>query len=423
MRFGSLAVLVAVASLNAGAGQFRAGAARTALTPASPVRLIGTPGQRCASTAGQLFARAVAVEDEAGARVVFLSAELLAIPRSVAERIAVTIMREHGLERGQIVISATGAHQTPFVHDLLTGRAPETSAAQEDIERYTTQVTETMSRLAGEALTGVRPVRVSLAQTSAGDASLPVLRFVDAGGGTLAVVFAWPFGGRPFEREAAQSGSCQVSGGESAAASAALEREFPGAVALPLRQCGASSGDAALGPTASGRSVTNAIVNGLSAPARRLDGRVKATLLETMLPFEPYSRRQFELEAESSDPVRARRGRRLLTAYDERRLHSAEPYPVQVVLIGRDFALVALSGDVPAGHARKIGAILHRRDVVVVEGANGGAYSVPSADASATAATGYVDSIVDSGFPAAFTGESEQRILDTVARAWKRLSK
>jgi hypothetical protein len=113
----------------------------------------------------------------------------------------------------------------------------------------------------------------------------------------------------------------------------------------------------------------------------------------------------------------------LLAAYDARIELRSKPYPVQAIRFGKGFAIVALGGEPSACYALKIRKLLARENLMIAGGTNDAGYFVPCAEHADSADAETADSIVYSGFPGAFTGETEQRILDAVRRAWNRVLK
>ncbi len=394
------------------------------------------------SESGDIFARAVAIEDGSGGRVLFLSVELLAVPRVLAERVASDIMRAHDLERGQIVINASGTHNAPFVHGLHPAVSPAGAAERQNIAAYTGEVAHALFDLATAALASMQPARLSFSSGHASfavnaplgggtessnyggpvDTTVPLLRVATANGDTIAVLFGYACRNATLEAE-----SYAISGDYSGIAAATVERQFPGSVALFLRLCDGDRSPAPRGSIDSmnrdGTTLAEEVTRLLSLPMRPVSGRLRATLIETSLPFAPHTRELFESESKSSDPALVRRAKLILAAYDARVEPRQLPYPVQVIRFAHGFALVALAGEPDVSYAWKIRKMLGQEDIIVAGGSNDGGYLVPGAGTDGSGNVELADSIVDSGFPGAFTGEAEQRILDAVERAWKRVGK
>jgi len=444
MRRWSVAVLLSLTVLTAAAATMQAGAAKLSIAPQSAMWRTGyAGGDRPAQAAdSSLFARALAIDDGAGNRVVILSVELLAVPRTLAERVAIALMKTYDLERGQIVISATGTHSAPFVQGLYPVRAPAGAIEQRAIAEYTDTVARALFDAASAALTDMQPARLSFtAGQSAfaatvplsgaagaekpdkpGNPRVPVLRVTARDGRLLATVFGYA------RRNAALDGSSCAPGDDYAGlAAAAIEGDVPGSVALFLQLCDDGQPPVLRGSTDTaphpGATLAKEVEHALRSPMQPVTGRLRASLMETSLPFAPHTREQFEVEARSPDPVIARHGRMILAAYEARLEPRQLPYPVQVIRCGKSFALIALGGELDAAYAPKIRARVARQNLLIADGSNDGGYVVPVSEGQGSANADVAASIVDSGLPCAFTGEAEERILNAVERAWKRLGK
>jgi hypothetical protein len=444
MKRWPIAALFALTTVTGLTAQIRAGAAKSSITPRSPAWLAGFSGRDhpSQSTAGDIFARALAIDDGSGGRVVILSVELVAVPRVLAERVAADIMKAHGLERGQIVINASGTHNAPFVQGLYPVLSPPGSAEQREIAAYTADVSRALFDVATAALANMQPARLSFssghatfavnaplrgaagASNSAGpvDTTVPVLRIATLKGETLAVVF-----GYACRNATLDAGSYAVSADYSGVAAARIERDFPGSVALFLRSCDGDQSPAPRGSmeiaTRHGAALAAEVARVLSQQMPPVTGRVRATLIDTSLPFAPHTREQFETESKSGDPALARRAKLLLAAYDARIEPRQMPYPVQVLRFTKGFTLVALAGEPAVSYALKIRKLLGQEGLMIAGGANDAGYFVPAAGDMESGNADGADSIVDSGLPGAFTDEAEERILNTVERAWKRVGK
>lgn len=444
MRAWFIPVVFLLATLNSIAAPIRAGTAKALITPHSRAWLAGFPGRALPAepASGDIFARALALEDGSGGRAVVLSVELLAIPRAVSERVAAELMKAHGLERGQIVINASGTCSGPFLKGLLPVLAPNGTNEQREIADYTTTVARSLVDLASLSLANMQPARLSFASGEAafavqsrvhehaGDSELnamianavPVLRVATIQGDIVALVFGYAC------RNAALGVESDTIGGDYAGiAATTLERDYPGSVALFLRLCDGDRSPAESGSKALenryGVLLAAEVKRLLSLPMQPISGRLRATLIEISLAFVPHTRTQFEAESKSDDPQLARRASLVLRAYDARLEPRTLPYSVQAIRIGKGFALIALAGEPVTGYAVKMRKMLGQKDLIVAGGTTDAGYVVPDADADDFKNRHLADSIVYSGFPGAFTIETEERILGAVERVWKRLGK
>lgn len=444
MRAWFISLVFTLATLSGIAAPILAGTAKGPIAPHAQAWLTGFAGRTrpAEPNSDKIFARALALDDGSGGRVVILSVELMAIPRAVSERVAADLMKAHELERGQIVINAGGTHSAPFVQGLQSILAPQGADEQRDIVNYTAALARSLVDLASNALANMQPARLSfsvgrtafavnwhlpeLAEKSGlGNAvasALPVLRVATINGDVLAVVFGYAL------RNAVSGAESYSIGGDYAGiAAAALERDIPGSVALFLRLC---DGDQAPPQSGSedlanrfGPTLAAEVIRLLGLPMRPVNGRMRATLIEISLAFTPHTRGQFEAESKSNDPVLAGRARLMLRAYDARWEPRALPYPVQAIRIGRGFTLIALAGEPVLGYALKIQKLLRLKDLIVAGGTSDAGYVVPGPGTDDSNNRHLADSIIYSGLPGVFTDETEERILGAVERAWRRLGK
>lgn len=444
-------ILLALAPIGSAAAQLRAGAATVSIAPSGAAWLAGyssrvhpceTPGRPSETPGRDIRARALAIDDGAGGRAVLISVELLALPRALTEMVAADIMKRLGLERGQILINATGTHSAPFVLELQPILAPDDVEERRKIAAYSSKLFHGVSDLAAEAFSKMQPARMGFAFGHASFAvnaplrtgihvdvpngrvgtAVPVLRVETTTGKTMAVVF-----GYACRAAVLDAGSYALSGDYPGVAAARIERDFPGAVALFVRLC---DGDQAPSPRGSadlatlhGEALASVVARTLASPLRVVSGPLRATLIETSLAFAPQTRAQLERESRDANPVRARWAKRLIAAYDARNELRWMPYPVQVIRLGKSFALVAFSGEPAISYEERVRAMIGLGDVIIAGGTGGAGYYIPGAETANTGVADSADSIVYSGLPGAFTAEAEERILDTVEKAWKRVLK
>src|SRR5437016_4871621 len=88
-------------------GEFRAGVAHVDITPEGPIWMSGYSNRTKPSegVAHPLFAKAMALEDAHGSRVVFVTTDLIGLPRAVSDIVAARINKEYDLERSRLVLN------------------------------------------------------------------------------------------------------------------------------------------------------------------------------------------------------------------------------------------------------------------------------------------------------------------------------
>jgi hypothetical protein len=232
--------------------QFRAGAASAVITPRESRWLAGwgvrtTPSQ---GVINDLHAKAVALEDACGNRVVIVNAELVAVPPEISAGVAAQVSHKHGLRRDQVMLCATHTHCGPEVRpDKIEFFKiwPEMGAR---IVPYVQWLTQTIVELVDRAIANLQPARLTVHETqvtfavnrraSKGaadhgvDHQVPVLDIADLGGSRIAILFGYACHNTCIDP---QDG--RYCGDWAGFAKEQLEAEFPGAAAMFIMGAGA----------------------------------------------------------------------------------------------------------------------------------------------------------------------------------------
>src|ERR1700716_3946431 len=108
-----LLFLVAIA-LNA--ADYKAGLARLIITPEQPMYLSGYASRTHASEGKlhDLWAKALAIEDSKGTRLVMISTDLIGLPRAITDTVAARVLKEFQLDRERLVINSSHTHTGPL---------------------------------------------------------------------------------------------------------------------------------------------------------------------------------------------------------------------------------------------------------------------------------------------------------------------
>src|SRR5207248_5380220 len=96
---------------------WKAGAAATVITPAESIWLAGWAARTVPSrgTLTELSAKALALEDQEGKRLVLLTLDLIAVSRDIAAAVADQVRRRWGLPRERLLICSSHTHCGPEV--------------------------------------------------------------------------------------------------------------------------------------------------------------------------------------------------------------------------------------------------------------------------------------------------------------------
>ncbi len=124
------------------AAGWQAGIARTVITPQQPIWQAGYAARTRASegTLHELWAKAVALEDEKGNRAVLVTTDLLGIPKAVSDRIRTELQKSLNLSKAQIILNSSHTHSGPVLSNALVDIYPLNAAEQAKIDTYTQQL-------------------------------------------------------------------------------------------------------------------------------------------------------------------------------------------------------------------------------------------------------------------------------------------
>ena len=97
---------------------WKAGAAAVKITPETPIWMAGYAGRKKPSegVAADLFAKALAIEDPAGTRLVIVTLDLISVPRTLRDWLEAAVQEKHGLKRSSLLMNC-------FAHALRSGAA------------------------------------------------------------------------------------------------------------------------------------------------------------------------------------------------------------------------------------------------------------------------------------------------------------
>lgn len=418
-RLGSIltAVLIGsvpLASYGASTGDnsmpWKAGLASTVITPEEPMWMAGYAARNRPSEGKvhDLHAKALALEDAGGGRLVIVTVELLGVSRATRDWLAEQVGERYQLPPERLVINASHTHCGPVTHqadysvygDTLYGLSPE------QVQRsthYLATLHDKLLELVGRALDDRAPARLSYSHARAGfamnrrletergyqilpnpdgpvDHDVPVLRVDGADGGLRAVLFGYACHCTTLD-------FYKFCGDYAGFAQEYIEQAHPGAMALFVAGCG---GDQNPYPRRSerglqycmehGRALANAVETALETRQRPVAGPVRAALDTATLEFAPPpTRDQLQAKAQSSNRYERRHAQTLLEELERTgTIKTTYPYLVQVVEFGDDLTIIALAGEVVVDYALRLKAELTGRPIWVAGYSNDVFGYVPS---------------------------------------------
>jgi hypothetical protein len=415
--------------------EFRAGAARVKITPPLPAWLSGF-GARTAparTVSLDIWAKALALDDGAGGRLVIVTADLIGFTRELSDGIAARAEKKHGLARQQILFNASHTHSGPSIWPRLHVAGVSSPEIDQQVKAYTEDLGSKIDDLIGQALAHLKPASVeystgtadfainrrveNLARMRPGetfpapvDHSVPVLHVKDASGSPIAILFGYACHNTTITGQ-----FYEVNGDYAGYAQAAIERLYPGSTALFVLLCGADQNP---NPRSRrelaeqhGEALAKAVDAALKASPRRITGPLRSAFENIDLPFTVHTRDVYSAEAKSADQFLARRGKLMLAAIDAGKPIRSTAYPVQSFRIGDGPAWVALGGEVVVDYQLRLKRELGADKVVVLGYSNDVMGYIPSLRVQREGGYEAGDSLVYFSQPGWFTDQVEELVI------------
>jgi hypothetical protein len=141
------------------AADYKAGVGRILITPEKPIYMSGYAGRNHPSEGviHDLWAKALAIEDRKGARVVIVTTDLIGLPRGIADVVAARVQKEYGIERARLVLNSSHTHTGPLVQHNLETMFDLSPADAEVVAEYAAMLTGKLVAVVGAALKDLAP--------------------------------------------------------------------------------------------------------------------------------------------------------------------------------------------------------------------------------------------------------------------------
>ena len=373
-----LLLLLLALAVPACAADFQAGVARVNITPPMPFWLSGYASRTNPATCvrHELFAKALALADDRGGKVVIVTADLIGFPRELSDDIAARVAKQHGLARSQLLLNASHTHYGPVLRTGLSVMFNFDGAELDRVGVQTRKLGDDIVALVGAALADLAPAQLACGHGTAGfamnrrekatagvklgenpngpmDHDVPVLRITAPDGKLRAVLFAYACHGTTL------SGKFnEVDSDFGGYAQRALEQAHPGATALYMVLCAGDQNPKPRGEyeyvEQHGRELTGAVESVLAGDLKSVHPPIRTAHAVARLDFAEHTRAQFEQEAAGRpkpDKFKQRRANLMLAAYDKGQPVRQLPFQAQALRFGADLTLLALSGEVVVDYA------------------------------------------------------------------------
>jgi len=361
---------------------WKAGIATVVITPEQPMWMAGY-ASRTKPSEGKihdLYAKALALEDGQGTRLVIVAVDLIGFPREFRDRMEKEVGARYKLPPEGLLLNASHTHSGP---ELRAWRATQMwDLPPEQIElskQYSETLRGKLVELVGQALADLTPARLSYVYARTGfamnrrlqgakgysiapnvdgpvDHEVPVLQVLSADGKKRrALMFGYACHNTTLS-------DYEFCGDYAGFAWRYVEEAHPGTTAFFITGCGADQN-----PTPRrtlewaqqhGRALSNAVEAALLARPRPVRGPLKVALEEAMLELErPPSVEDLKKQASSTTAslYERRHAEELLAELEKTgRVSSTYPYLVHVARFGDDLTMVGLAGEVVVDYSLRL---------------------------------------------------------------------
>jgi len=341
-------------------GGWKAGTGSAIFTPDEAMWLAGwaVRTEPAREKISDLMATALAVEDARGRKLVLISADIIAIPRALADAAALKIQALHpGMARQNFIFAASHTHCGPEIRGdkALFFNIPEEYAAK--IPRAASMLVDAMARAAIDALDRMEPARLYWHRTRAGfahnrrpqgdffDHEVPVLLAKSANGKPAAAVFGYACHNLTLDPH-----DLRYCAEWSGVAREFLERWNPGMKGLFVTGCAGDQNPEPRGKLeemqAHGKELAEAVQKCLQDRGSEIEPDMAIETEEVEFEMKPVSAEWIEEGLVSEDKPRRVKARYLKERLDRgEKLETSYRGPFQVVRLGKQVLMIVLSGE------------------------------------------------------------------------------
>ncbi len=432
-------------SADAAAG-FKAGLAKIVITPEKPTWMAGYAA-RTKPFEGKiqdLYAKALAIQDDKGNRLLIVTTDLLGLPRALTAEISEHSNKSFGLRRQQILFNSSHTHTGPTLDSSLAGAYDLNAEQTAAVKDYTRKLKDNLLKVIGAALKDLSPAKLSFGRGTAqfamnrresrngrivigvnrdgvADKEVPVLKIESPNGKLRGVAFGYACHNTTLTGE-----FYQLSGDYAGFAQAAIEQNHPGATALFIAGCGA---DINPYPRSKlefaqqhGEELANSVKQVLSDSLSPVSGQLKSVLGGVMIPFAPTpTKEEWQTRLKDQNAFVRRHAERWLAKLDrDGKIMAEYPYTVQILQIG-DLKLVALAGEVVTDYSLRLKKEL-AGNTWVAGYSNDLCSYIPSARMYAEGGYEVIESMIYYDLPGPYTSAIEDKIIGKVHELDKQLT-
>ncbi|MEN6452475.1 MAG: neutral/alkaline non-lysosomal ceramidase N-terminal domain-containing protein [Thermoguttaceae bacterium] len=424
------AVILAMAVLGgvANANDFQAGVARKAITPTGSIWMSGYAARHTPSEGvmHDLWAKALAMKDGRGHRVVIVTIDVIGLPREVTDEVVARLTKKHGLERKDIMLNAAHVHSGPIIWPNLRLLYDFSDKDKRQLIDYRAKLIDDLVEVAGEAMADLKPATLAVGHGSASfgtnrrawakkkwapvDHDAPVVRIAAPDGRIRVVLFGYACHNTAFVE------TChKLSGDYAGFAQIELEKAVPGATAMFLMLCGADQNPMPRGTEdlarQHGKAICQAVQETLAGPMESPEPAIRTAYDEATLDIARVDRAAFHRELKSDNVFRRRRAAAILADLDAGKNVWQQAVPVQAIRLGGRVVLLGIGGEPVVDYPLRLKREFPKLNLIVAGYTNDVMCYIPSHRILMEGGYEAVDNMVYYGKPGPFAGTVEDRVI------------
>ncbi|MDD4871761.1 MAG: neutral/alkaline non-lysosomal ceramidase N-terminal domain-containing protein [Kiritimatiellae bacterium] len=372
---------------------WKAGVAIVKITPEQPMKMAGYAARTNASqgVSLDLFAKALAIEDTNGTRLVMVTTDLIGIPRSLRDWMDQKVQEKYKLPRSALLLNASHTHSGPQLHKTTEPLPADASVWSRKSYEYTTCLQEKLLMIVGQALERLAPARIDYMHARCGfamnrrrltakgyvnapnssgpvDHDVPVLRITSPDAKQLRVLL---FG---YACHNTTLGFLDFCGDYAGFAQKYIEEAHTNVTAMFMMGCGADQNPYPRSKLElcqqHGHTLATAVGAALETEPQQIRGPLSSALEEVVLDFAPPpSREELVKISTTKKGIEASHAKTLLKQLDkDGKIRTTYSYPIQVVHFGKDLLLIALAGETVVDYSLRLKRDLAGKAAVWVAG-------------------------------------------------------
>ena len=437
-----LPVFTCMQSILYAAG-FKIGLAKTNITPDVPVWMTGFAARTTPATGilHPLWAKAMAIEDASGHRMIIVSTDLLGLPHQVSEKVANALYEKIRIQRKEIMFNSSHTHSGPMVWPGLSMIADYSMEDQRKVSLYQRTLTDKLVEVVLEAIKNVAPMQLSVGHGQANfafnrrvitktgvasgvnkegvtDHDVPVIKVTAPDGTVKGVLF-----GYACHNTTIQGDNTLLNGDYAGFAQINLEKRYPDAIAMFVLGCAGDQNPAPRGTIAlaqqHGDSLAKAVATVVNEKMRPIAPYIQSSWLTTQLEFQPRSVDDYEKDMETGSVYVQRRAKLVLEAYNRGWDTKHYTYPIQAINFGNSFYIIALAGETVVDYSLKIKEHFKGKDLFVAGYSNEVMCYIPSERILKEGGYEANDNLIYYGMMGPFKTGIERKIMNGTIQALK----